>query len=207
VNRRPDFNELLDGVDDPEERARLQRVHELLVEAGPPPELTAELATPPPAAARDLPWQRPRRLRPRTVLLAGALVTAFLVGYLAAAPDSDQRGGPAAGLRIARTVQLEGKGDATGAVGIGVRDPKGNWPMVVSVWGLEHLSGGDYYTLALTKKGKPIVTCGTFNVSGNQTTVRMTAAYDLKRFEGWVVLLWDAQTRNETTVLSSNGRI
>jgi hypothetical protein len=206
LSRRPDFDELLDGVDDPEERARLKRVHELLVQAGPPPELTADLATPPPAAARDLPWQRPRRIRPRNVLVAAALVTAFFVGYLAAAPDSD-RTGPAAGLDIVRTIQLEGEGDATGAVGVGVRDQKGNWPMVVSVWGLDHLTGGDYYTLALTRKGKPIVTCGTFNVSGNQTTVRMTAAYDLKRFDGWVVLLWDAQTHDETTVLSSNGRI
>jgi hypothetical protein len=205
VTRGPDFNELLGGVDDPEERERLKRVHELLVEAGPPPELTAELATPPPAAARDMPWQRPRRLRPRTVLLAGALVTAFLVGYLAAAPESDQRGGPAAGLRIARTIQLEGEGDASGAVGIGVRDQKGNWPMVVSVWGLEHLSGGDYYTLALTKNGKPLVTCGTFNVSGDQTTVRMTAAYNLKGFDGWVVLRYDAKTHDDTAVLRSTG--
>lgn len=206
MNPPPNFDELLEGVDDPGERARLKRVHELLVEAGPPPELSPTLQTPPPATARDLPWQRPRRIRPRSVLVAAAVVTAFFVGYLAAAPDSD-RGGPAAGIRIARTIQLDGEGDATGAIGVGVRDAKGNWPMVLSVWGLEHVTDGDYYTLALTKRGKPIVTCGTFNVSGRNTTVRMIAAYNLKRFDGWVVTLWNAQTHDETTVLSSNGRV
>ena len=53
----------------------------------------------------------------------------------------------------------------------------GNWPMVVTVRGLDHLAAGDYYTLALTKKGKPVVTCGTFNVSPTgTTTIRMLAA-------------------------------
>jgi hypothetical protein len=76
--------------------------------------------------------------------------------------------------------------------------------MVLSVWGLEHLTDGDYYTLALTRDGKPIVTCGTFNVAGHQTTVRMIAAYNLKRFDGWAVMLWDAQTRDEKPVLRSS---
>jgi hypothetical protein len=204
LTRPPDFDKLLDGVEDPDERARLERVHELLVQAGPPPELSPTLLTPPPASPRDLPWQRQRRMRPRTVLVAAGLVTAFLVGYLAAAPGDD-RVGPAAGLKIARTVQLEGEGDATGAIGVGVRDEKGNWPMVVSVWGLDHLAGGDYYMLALTKKGKPVVTCGTFNVSGHQTTVRMVAAYNLKGFDGWVVLHYDAKRHDDTPVLRSKG--
>jgi hypothetical protein len=203
MNRRPDFRELLDEVEDPEERARLERVHELLVEAGPPPELSPMLQTPPPASPRDFPWQRPRRLRPRAVLVAAGLIAAFFVGYLAAAPESSQVG-PAANLKIARTIQLEGKGDTRGAVGVGVRDAKGNWPMVLSVWGLAHLSGGDYYTLALTRDGKPVVTCGTFNVDGDQTTVRMVAAYNLKGFDGWVVLRYDAQTHDDVPVLSAS---
>ena len=40
MSKRPDFDELLGGVEDPEERARLQRVHELLLETDPPPELS-----------------------------------------------------------------------------------------------------------------------------------------------------------------------
>jgi hypothetical protein len=191
-------------VEDPDERARLQRVHELLLETEPPPELSPTLATPPPASPRDLPWQRPRRVRPRAVLVGAVIVTAFFIGYLTGNSDSPNQGS-ASGMRVVRTIQLDGEGNASGAIGVGARDEKGNWPMVVTVWGLEHLTDGDYYTLALTRDGKPRVTCGTFNASGRQTTVRMVAAYNLERFDGWVVLLWDAQTRDEKPVLRSSG--
>ena len=200
MSRRPEFEELVDGVEDAEERARLRRVHDLLVATEPPPELSSTLLKPPPPRGHVL-FPR-RRLSPRLVLIGAAVLGAFLIGLLAGSPGSNE--GPAAGIKIARTVQLEGAGDTDGAIGVGVRDANGNLPMVVTVWGLDHLSDGDYYTLALTKKGKPIVTCGTFNVSGNRTTVRMIAAYDLKRFDGWAVMLWDAQTRGETRVLWSD---
>lgn len=204
MNRPPDLDELLEGVEDPEERARLQRVHELLLETEPPPELSPTLATPPPASPRDLPWQRPRRVRPRAVLVGAVIVTALFLGYLLGASDNSSQGS-ASGLKIVRTVQLEGEGEAGGAVGIGARDQIGNWGMVVSVWGLAQGLDGDYYKLTLTRDGKPTVTCGTFNVADRQTTVRMVAAYNLERFDGWVVTFWDAQTREEETVLRSSG--
>jgi hypothetical protein len=202
MNRPPEFDELIEEVEDPVERARLERVHELLVATPPPPDLSPSLETPPPASPRDFPWQRPRRMRPRFVLVGAAIVTAFFAGYLSAGPGSDQQT-----VRYTRTIELQGNGDVRGAVGLGVRDEKGNWPMIVSVWGLEHLTGGDYYTLALTRKGRPVVTCGTFNVSGRQTSVKMVAAYNLDRFDGWVVLRYDAQTHDDTPVLSSRGRV
>jgi hypothetical protein len=204
MNRRPEFDELLEGVDDPDERARLQRVHELLLETGAPPELSPTLVTPPPASPREFPWQRPRRVRPRVVLVGAVIVTAFFVGFLAGSSDSPPQGSTS-GMRVVRTVELEGERGAHGAIGVGARDDKGNWPMVVTVWGLEHGANGDYYTLALTKNGKPRVTCGTFNVSGRQTTVRMVAAYNLKGFDGWVVLHYDADTHDDTPVLRSTG--
>ena len=43
----PDFRDLIDDDISAEERARLERVHELLVEAGPPPELPPSLAETP----------------------------------------------------------------------------------------------------------------------------------------------------------------
>ena len=202
MNRRPEFDELVDEVEDRAERARLERVHELLAATPPPPELSPLLQTPPPASPRDLPWQRPRAMRPRFALVGAALLTAFLVGYLSAGPGSSEDA-----VKYTRTIELEGQGDDHGAIGLGTRDERGNWPMIVSVWGLDHLSGGDYYTLALTREGKPVVTCGTFNVAGDQTSVKMVAAYNLDRFDGWVVLRYDAKTHEDTPVLSSQGEV
>ena len=79
----PDFRELI-GDDVPEEeRARLERVHELLIEAGPPPEL-------PPAIA-DLSGEPetvvvlPRRRAGAMIALAAAIaLVAFVGGYAAA---------------------------------------------------------------------------------------------------------------------------
>jgi hypothetical protein len=204
VTRRPSFDELVEGIEDPEERARLQRVHEVLLETEAPPELSPTLATPPPASPRDLPWQRPRRVRPRFVLVGAAIVTAFFIGFLTGSADSPNQGSTA-GMDVVRTIQLDGEGNDSGAIGVGARDDKGNWPMVVTVWGLDPGLDGDYYTLALTKKGKPTVTCGTFNVLGRQTTVRMVAAYNLEGFDGWVVLHYDAESHDNTPVLRSSG--
>jgi hypothetical protein len=44
VSRHPDFHELVGNDLDPAERERLERVHEMLIAAGPPPELPQELA-------------------------------------------------------------------------------------------------------------------------------------------------------------------
>jgi hypothetical protein len=198
VTRPPDFDELMNGIERPDDRERLRRVHELLLEAGPPPELSPALAT--------VPAPRPPRfsLRPKRRRLAGALAlagallaTMFGIGYLAGNSDSDESAIP-----VRETVSLVSNSEASGAVDLGFKGRDGNWPMVVTVRGLDPLRGGDYYTLALTRGGKPIVTCGTFNVadrSGN--SVRMSAAYNLAGFDGWVVLRYDAQTHDDTPVL------
>jgi hypothetical protein len=209
VSRPPDFDELIESAD-PDERARLQRVHDLLVEAGPPPELSPALASvaPPaepavPAEEPDTSWL-PRRRLGAALLLAGAvLLGTFGAGYLAGGSGSDSeesRGG----LRITRTVALSGASGTTGVLNVGNRDPAGNWPMILTVRGLRPLGNGDYYTLALSRNGKPVVTCGTFNVADRgQRTLRMSAAYDLKGFDGWVVTHYDAKTHDERPVLSS----
>ena len=64
-----------------------------------------------------------------------------------------------------------------------------NWPMVLHVSGLPKLSKGGYYALYLTKRGRPLVSCGTINVSG-ATSVRLSAAYVLEAFDkdGWVIV-------------------
>jgi hypothetical protein len=198
VSRPPEFHELMDGIEQPEERERLRRVHELLVEAGPPPELSPALVTPPAPRPSRL-FLRPNRRRLAGVFaLAGALLaTTFGVGYLAGSSESDESAIP-----VRQTVSLVSNSDASGAVDLGFKGRDGNWPMVVTVRGLEPLRGGDYYTLALTKDGKPIVTCGTFNVADrSRNSVRMSAAYNLEGFDGWVVLRYDAETHDDTPVL------
>jgi hypothetical protein len=197
VSRPPDFDELMDGIERPDDRERLRRVHELLLEAGPPPELSPALASVPAPAPLRLAL-RPNRRRLAGLALAGALlVTMFGIGYLAGNSDSDESAIP-----VRETVSLVSNSDASGAVDLGFKGRDGNWPMVVTVRGLDPLRGGDYYTLALTKGGKPVVTCGTFNVSDrSRSSVRMSAAYNLAGFDGWVVLHYDAETHDDTPVL------
>jgi hypothetical protein len=194
VIRPPDFDELMEGIDGPDDRERLRRVHELLMAAGPPPELSPALASVP------LPEPK-RRSRPRAVgVLAFAavlLAAMFGIGYLTGSSDSDE-----SGMAVRDTIALRSNGEASGVVNLGYKGTDGNWPMLVTVRGLAPLRGGDYYTLALTKDGKPTVTCGTFNVADrNRKTIRMSAAYNLKGFDGWVVLHYDSKTHDDTPVL------
>lgn len=205
----PEFEELMDDVERSEEREQLRRVHELLVEAGPPPELSPALAAiAPPVDApleddRDFAWLPRRRLGTALVLVGAVLAATFGLGYLAGGSDSDGGGG-AQGVSITRSAALSGSRGATGVVNVGRQDADGNWPMILTVRGLAPLSGGDYYVLALSKGGKPTVTCGTFNVGDRGTlTLRMLAAYDLRGFDGWIVTRYDAKTHHQTPVLRS----
>jgi uncharacterized protein (UPF0333 family) len=201
-----DFDELVEGVESPEERDRLRRVHELLIQAGPPPELSPALATMPepdeePADEADVAWLPPRRLGAALVLAATLVLASFAVGYFAGNNRSNDGNET---LKVTRTVVLHGEGAETGVVSVGEVDADGNIPMVITVRGLAPLPEGDYYSLALTKGGKPIVTCTTFNVGDRGTnTVDLVAAYDLQGFDGWAVTHWHAKTRNDSRVLWS----
>jgi len=186
---QPDFDELV-GRDLPsDERERLRFAHELLVEAGPPPELSPEMESVPwPDDALGPIWGRRQKAR-RPFLVAAALATAVVVGFLlgqATGPNS------ATSISAFQTVQLRGTSLAPRAFAtlkLGKRDAGGNWPMVLHVKGLPHLPNGGYYNLYLTKGGRPVVSCGTFNVDGD-TTRPLWAAYALERFDrnGWVVV-------------------
>ncbi len=202
MTRPPDFDELIGAVDDPAERARLERVHKLLVEAGPPPDLTPSAAAKaPPVEERSNVFRRPRRRLGLALAVIGAtVVAAFGLGYLAGDSRSNES------LQVENTVALTGSGAAAGEIDIGARDEDGNLPMMLTVRGLRKLGDGDYYRLALTKGDKPIVTCSTFNVAGRrETAVKMLAAYELEGFDGWMVMLWHARTHDETPVLWSKG--
>ncbi|TML15627.1 MAG: hypothetical protein E6G39_06615 [Actinobacteria bacterium] len=190
MTRYPDFDDLIGGDVPAEERERLRRAHELLVEAGPPPELSPEMESVPwPDDALGPIWGRPRSTRQRRpLLLAAALVTAVVVGFLLGQATTSTSNS----LGAQRTVQLHGTRLSRGALAtlrLGSRDAQGNWPMELHVSGLPRLAKNGYYDLYLTRDGRPLVSCGTFNVSG-KTVVRLSAAYNLEAFDknGWVIV-------------------
>ena len=200
MTRAPDFDDLV-GRDVPdEERARLLRAHQLLVEAGPPPELSPELDA--------VPWPEESQIRPfkprsrRSLLLAAALATAIGIGFLLG-----QSTGPnSSSVQAVRVVKLAGTNldnDARGTLEFGKADAGGNWPMILHARGLQQLPDGGYYDLYLTKGGKPVVLCGTFNVKGGEVVVTFSAAYDLSHFDkdGWVVTRQQPQNHEPTEIV------
>jgi Anti-sigma-K factor rskA len=193
--KAPDFDDLV-GRDVPDrERDRLRRVHDMLVAAGPPPELPEALSSPP---VRSL-----RRRRAVALLIAAAIaVAAFAAGWTLSTRNDDS-------FEVRRAVPMRATENAPGAsalIELGYPDPHGNWPMLVTVRGLRPLPEGGYYELLLTKDGRPIATCGSFKVRARgATTVPLNAAYDLRNFDGWVIrpYVHDRPKFNETVVLQT----
>jgi hypothetical protein len=184
TSRPPDFDELVGGDLAADERARLRGVHDLLVAAGPPAELSPELERAPSVegTVRFL----PRRQRGAVLLLAAALAAAaFGGGFLAGAVTHGGRAKSAVAV-----IPMHGTPAAPNAlasISLEDVDNAGNWPMRFTVQGLPKLPRGGYYELYLTRHGRIAATCGTFNVHGGRTTVSLNAPYKLKGFDGWVV--------------------
>src|SRR5438128_1531447 len=97
--REPDFHELVGDDLAPAEEERLRGVHDLLVAAGPPPQLPRTLARAP--APRRRAWLA------GLALAAALAVGAFLGGYFL--------GGGGGGFETAHRVPMHGVGSATGA--------------------------------------------------------------------------------------------
>ena len=180
----PGFRDLV-GDDVPaEERARLERVHELLVQAGPPPELPPQLLEVPAEDEHpgDVVPFLPRKRRGLSLAVAATVgVLAFVGGTLWGQQQNT--------FSTQRTIELHGVRGVVAAASIEIADEEsGNWPMRFRVRGLAPLPKSQYYELFLTRGGRPVATCGTFNTrSGDKTEIRFSVAYRLKRFDGWVV--------------------
>ena len=191
MTRHPDFDDLVGGDMPAEERERLRRAHELLIEAGPPAELSPEMESVPwPDDALGPIWGRRKaaKQRRRPLVLAAGLATAAVVGFLLGQATTSSP----TSIRARETVQLKGTPLAGGALAtlkLGKPDAAGNWPMVLHVKGLPSLGHGGYYDLYLTRNGQPLVSCGTINARGD-TVVRLSAAYNLEAFDknGWVIV-------------------
>ena len=182
-DRTPDFDALVgDDELDPRERARLLRVHEMLLEAGPPPELTPDLrAAPTPGAPRAKVVALPRRRRAAVLLIAAAFAFAvFGAGWLGGAHSKT--------AHAERTVAMSGPGGARASLAVLHADRAGNWPMVMKITGLAALPAGQTYALWLTKRGKLEASCGTFTVGEGTTTVDLNAPYHLKEYDGSIIV-------------------
>jgi hypothetical protein len=187
MTRSPDFDDIVGTDLDHEERERLERVHDLLVIAGPPPELTPEMERGP-TLAMTLGGSSRRRVERRVALLAAALVVlalAFLGGYLAGHGNV----GSLAGGRTLKLVGTARAPSAQAALHVEDADPAGNWPMTLSATGLPKLPPRGYYEVFLTRNGKIFAPCGTFLVKSTSgaVSVQLNAPYHLQRGDGWVV--------------------
>jgi len=171
------LDELVDDIPD-EERERLERVHELLLAAGPPPELSPDLAeVPAPPRAKLVPLVR--RYRLTAIAAAAALaVGLFTAGYLTG------RDGRTLDFQVA----MAGPHGARGTIDVFEVDAAGNWPMELHVQGLADLPSGKRYVLWLTRRGKLADPCGTFAVANGEASVPLNAPFRFREYTGWVVV-------------------
>jgi hypothetical protein len=183
----PDFRELV-GDDLPaDERERLRHVHDLLVSAGPPPDLPPALErAPTPGGKRSL---LPRRRRGALLALAAALAAAaFGAGYLVADRGAEPH---AQAFETDFVLQMRGTQAAPGAVAslvVGKKDDDGNWPMELTVRNLPREGDRTRFELVLTRKGKVAASCGTFFVASDKTIAFLNAPYALRTYDGWAIV-------------------
>jgi hypothetical protein len=176
-----EFDELIGGDVTGEERERLLGVHELLVHAGPPPEL--------PAGLRDVrrPAEARERRRPsafRTVaLLAAALIVVGLAFSAGFATGHRSSASPVAQLALKGTTAAP---RARATLDILAADKAGNWPMALHATGLKP---GTIYEVYLVRDGKRWGSCGSFlvNASGAASDLRLNAPYRLEHGDTWIV--------------------
>jgi hypothetical protein len=188
----PDFDELAGDVAG-RERERLQRVHDLLVAAGPLPELSpgVELREAHRASRRPLGRRLFGGLAPAATLAAAA----FLLGFVLH--------GRTEGFDTLYEVEMSGTAVAPGAsatIEVADKNDAGNYPLRLEVERLPQLPRGGYYELLLTRDGREVASCGTFAVSGEEETVRLNAPYEL-RGAGWIVTKTVAGKRDARPVL------
>jgi hypothetical protein len=174
----PDFDELVGTDLEPGERERLERVHDLLVAAGPPPE----------AEHRARVVALPRRRRGALLAIAAA----FAVTVLALGGALAQGGDDPFVISMSGTTAAPA---ASASLHVFELDDAGNWPMKVAVEGLAPPASGRPFELWLTRDGKLEGLCGSFvtNAAG-AAVVPMNAPYHFDEYDGWVVVEAGSET-------------
>ena len=182
----PDFRDLVGGDLPPEEAERLRRVHELLVAAGPPPELPPQLQEPvEPEKPRDNVSFLPRR---RTGLLLGIAAAIALTAFLGGFISGERHGSPFNEVAQLPMHGTTAASKASALLYVGKRDSAGNWPLKVDVKNLAPLPKGEYYEMFNSRGAYArAASCGTFRAAGNTDGLRLNAPFSLKGVTGWVV--------------------
>ena len=188
----PDFDDLVGEVKR-DERERLLRVHDLLVDAGPPPELPPHLEAGP-TLAMTIGRRRRRVVQRRMALLAAAiavLLLAFLGGYIVGNNHESAAG------KVVKLAGTAAAPDAEASLRVENADASGNWPMELAALGLPKLPRHGYYEVFLTRKGKIVGPCGSFIVKDPRVGVSVTlnAPYRLHYGDKWVVTRQQAGDR------------
>jgi hypothetical protein len=179
----PSFDDLVGTDFEPGERERLERVHDLLVAAGPPPEFEPQ--------ARVVEFPRRRR----GALLAVA--AAFAVAVLALGGALVQGADDTFVVSMAGTAAAPA---ASASLHVLPLDTAGNWPMEVTVEGLKPATSGRPYELWLTRDGRLEGLCGSFLTSpSGSAVVPMNAPYRFDEYDGWVVVEEGSNTPLLTT--------
>lgn len=188
MNREPTLDELIGTEATGAERQRLQHVHDLLLEAGPPPELSPELEAGP--NLKMTVGKRRRVVKQRATLLLAAAVGVFVVflgGYVVANRGGSSSATPVIAQRLAGTPLAP---HASGTLEVW-DSSAGNWPMTLRVVGLPRLPQHTYYEVYLVRGGKPWGSCGSFRVTSSDSSavvrVTLTAPYTLRKGDSWVV--------------------
>ena len=181
----PRFEDIVDDDLSPGERERLERVHDLLVAAGPPAELPPHLERGPTLA---MTLTRKRRSGHRRMALLAAAIAVLAIVFVAGFAV----GNSGDGLVGTHTLKLVGTKQASGALASLVVqnvDESGNWPMTLSVTGLPKLPRHAYYEVYLWRDGKAVAPCGVFVVAGKTgaVSVHLNAPYNLHKGDTWVV--------------------
>ena len=192
MTKHPDFRDLVGDDLAPDEEARLRRVHDLLLQAGPPAELPPQLAEGPPVRGAKVIGLPRRRLGAALVLAAALAAAAFGGGYAVGHHGSgfDAVGAP---------IPMHGTNAAQFAsIQVGSPDGAGNWPIVLRVRGLKPLARGGYYELYLAKGSTLGPSCGTFRVHADVTQVQLNAPASLRDWPDWVLVAHRPGASGET---------
>jgi hypothetical protein len=186
LTREPNFDELIDAEATGAERERLLRAHDLLLQAGPPPELPPSLQKAPSFGVFNLQQRRAVKRR-ALVLLAAALSVAvvFFAGYAVRGSGSTNASQPVVSVSLKGTAAQP---SARGTLAVW-KSRDGNWPMTLSVVGLPKLAQHGYYEVYLVRNGHPWGLCGAFRGTGSSKalTVTLNAPYSLRGGDSWVV--------------------